>query len=60
MAHNDRLYVGIEVALHGVPMERDVQLGLGEGPVKSGSNDPTRADTVSRMLACTWALVCAF
>ena len=28
------MYVSIEVALHGVPMEWGVQLGLGEGPIK--------------------------
>ena len=37
------VYVCIEIALHGMPMERDVQLGLGEGPIKSGSNVPIPA-----------------
>ena len=32
------MYVCIEVALLGVPMARVVQLGLVEGPIKSGSN----------------------
>ena len=35
------LYVCIEVAFRGVPMKSSVQLGLGDGPVKSGSNVPT-------------------
>ena len=35
------VYVCIKVVLRGVPMEKDVQLGLGEGPIKSGSNVPT-------------------
>ena len=35
------MYVSIRVALLGVPVEKGVQLGLGEGPVKSGSNVPT-------------------
>ena len=36
-----RMYVYIEVALCGVPMESGIQLGLGEGPIISGSNVPT-------------------
>ena len=35
------IYVCIEVALCGLPMERGVQLGLGEMPFKSGNNAPT-------------------
>ena len=34
-------YVCLEVALRGAPMESDVQLGQGEGPIKSGPNVPT-------------------
>ena len=43
------MYVCIEVALRGVPMGSRVQLGLGEGPIKSGSNVPTpRVPSVPR------------
>ena len=37
--------VRIEDALHGVPMGPGVQLGLGEGPIKSGSS-PNLARTI--------------
>ena len=33
--------VCIEVVHHGVPMGSGIQLGLGEGPIKSESNVPT-------------------
>ena len=54
----DLMYVPIEVAHQGVPMGSGVQLGLGEGPIKSGSNvstprvpHVTHADSYSRKSA---------
>ena len=56
------MYVCIEVALRGVPMERGVQLGLGEGPSKVGSmSQPLGTiDIVLRTQDQTHALVCVF
>ena len=58
------MYVCLEVALCGVPMERGVQLGLAEGPIKSGSNVPTQprgtTDTESRTLDHTHGHTCVF
>ena len=36
------MYLYIEVALRRVPMRSEVQMSLGEGPILSGSNVPTR------------------
>ena len=56
------VYVGINVALRGVPMERGVQLGLGEGPVKwvQCPNPAGSIGPASGTLAHTCALLCAF
>ena len=52
------VYVCIEVALREVPMGLGVLQGLGEGPIKSGSNVPTREyhRSASRTLAHTCTL----
>ena len=34
------MYVYVEVALRGVPMEKGVQLGLGEGPSRGPISQP--------------------
>ena len=47
------VYVYIEVALRGVPMERVGQLSMGEGPIKSQPRGTI--DTVSRTLDHTHA-----
>ena len=57
------LYACIEAVLRGLPIERGVQLGLGEGPIKSGSNFPTpRRPLVPRHahwpILTHWALFC--
>ena len=57
------MYVCIEVALCGVPMGLGVQLGLGKGPIKIGSNVPTlRVSSVPYF--ARWVIlahcVCAF
>ena len=51
------IYVYVEVALHGVPMERGVQPGLGEGPIMwvQCPNPTGTIGPVLRRLAHTYA-----
>ena len=55
------MYLCIKVSLCGVPMESCTQLGLGEGPIKSGSNVPTpRYHRYHVTHAASYSHTCAF